>query len=85
MRKLHAQYDCEVDWPMRKEMKAIRKNGYAWTKGEYDADIVGVAAPIRDERSNVIASVCLFGPDFRWPPESNAAISFALTETPPKN
>ena len=58
---------------LRKEIKAIRKKGYAWTKGEYDADVVGVAAPIRDAQKHVIASVCLFGPEFRWPPESKAA------------
>jgi DNA-binding IclR family transcriptional regulator len=64
---------------LRKEIKAIRKKDYAWTKGEYDADIVGVAAPIRDAQKHVIASVCLFGPEFRWPPESKAGHLIRLT------
>ena len=64
---------------LRKEIKAIRKKGYAWTNGEYDADIVGVAAPIRDAEKSVVASVCLFGPEFRWPPESKAAHLIRMT------
>ena len=57
---------------LKREMKIIRKNGYAWTNGEFDSDIVGVAAPIRDESGSVVGSVCLFGPAFRWPKERDA-------------
>jgi IclR family transcriptional regulator, KDG regulon repressor len=64
---------------LRKEIKAIRKKGYAWTKGEYDSDVVGVAAPIRDVQQHVIASVCLFGPEFRWPQEGKAGHLIRVT------
>lgn len=64
---------------LRRELRAIRKHGYAWTHGEYDAEIVGVAAPVRDATDGVIASVCLFGPAYRWPAERDAAELIALT------
>lgn len=57
---------------LRKEIRGIRRKGYAWTNGEFDADIVGVAAPVRDEAGQVVASICLFGPAFRWPTELKA-------------
>ncbi len=57
---------------LKREVKAIRKQGYAWTNGEYDAEIVGVAAPVRNESGDLVASVCLFGPAFRWPKERDA-------------
>jgi len=57
---------------LKREVKAIRRLGYAWTNGEYDQDIVGVAAPIRGEGGEVVGSVCLFGPAFRWPEEREA-------------
>jgi DNA-binding IclR family transcriptional regulator len=55
-----------------RELRAIRKKGYAWTSGEYDAEVAGVAAPIRDPEGHVVASVCLFGPALRWPKERDA-------------
>ena len=57
---------------LRKELKVVRKRGYAWTNGEYDAELVGVSAPIRDVDQQVVATLCLFGPAFRWPTESAA-------------
>lgn len=62
-----------------KELRAIRTQGYAWTNGEYDADLAGVAAPIRDIDNHVVASVCLFGPAFRLPPEEQATELIHLT------
>ncbi len=58
---------------LRRELKWVQKRGYAWTNGEYDADLVGVSAPICDPEGRVIASVCLFGPAFRWPAEAQAS------------
>jgi DNA-binding IclR family transcriptional regulator len=65
---------------LTRELKTIRKQGYAWTNGEYDADIVGVAAPIRDVEGAVVASICLFGPAFRWPKERDAGKLIQLTK-----
>ena len=64
---------------MRKEIRNIRRKGYAWTNGEFDADIVGVSAPIRDEAGQVVASICLFGAAFRWPSEVKAGRLIDLT------
>jgi DNA-binding IclR family transcriptional regulator len=65
---------------LRKELSAIRKKGYAWTHGEIDEDLAGVAAPIHDLDGNVIASVCVFGPIFRWPIESKAGGLIRMTK-----
>lgn len=64
---------------LRKELKAIHKKGYSWTDGEYDDDIVGVAAPIRDGEDTIIGSICVFGPRFRFPPENRAGSLIAQT------
>lgn len=65
---------------LRKELRAIRKKGYAWTNGEYDEDIAGVAAPVFDADHHVVAAVCLFGPMFRWPKEARAGKLIQLTQ-----
>lgn len=54
---------------LHQELAQIRANGFAWNQREYDPDIVSLAAPIVDEVGNIIATVCLFGPFFRFPPE----------------
>jgi len=64
---------------VRKEIRNIRRKGYAWTNGEFDADIVGVSAPIRDELGQVVASICLFGAAFRWPGEMKAGRLIDMT------
>jgi DNA-binding IclR family transcriptional regulator len=65
---------------LRKELRAIRKKGYAWTNGEYDEDIAGVAAPVFDGDGRIVAAVCLFGPMFRWPKEPRAGKLIELTK-----
>jgi DNA-binding IclR family transcriptional regulator len=52
---------------LRQELACIRSQGYAWNNREYDADLVGLAVPITDETSHVVASLCMFGPFFRFP------------------
>ena len=64
---------------LRKELRAIRKKGYAWTNGEYDEDIAGVAAPVFDGEQRIVAAVCLFGPMFRWPKEARAGKLIEIT------
>lgn len=58
---------------MQRELSKIRKQGYAWDNGEYNAELIGVAAPIFDEASKIIASVCMFGPSHRFPAPAKAA------------
>jgi DNA-binding IclR family transcriptional regulator len=57
---------------LRSELAKIQRQGYAWTNGEGDADVVGVAAPIRDQHGAIVASICVFGPAFRMPTEEQA-------------
>jgi DNA-binding IclR family transcriptional regulator len=44
-----------------KRLEVIRQQGYASSRGELDADIVGVAAPIRDHSRDVVAAVGIAG------------------------
>ena len=54
---------------LRQELAEIRAQGFAWNRRERDSDLGSVAAPIRNEEGQTIASVCIFGPSFRFPPE----------------
>ena len=42
---------------MRERLAAIRADGFAVSRGELDPDLLGVAAPIRDETGDVVAAV----------------------------
>ena len=42
-----------------------RRRGYAATSGEFDPDLVAVAAPIRDFRGRVVAALNVSAPSFR--------------------
>ena len=50
---------------LRQQLAAIREQGYAITHGEADANVVGIAAPIRDGSGRVVAAVGIAGVDFR--------------------
>jgi DNA-binding IclR family transcriptional regulator len=65
---------------LRAELAQIRRQGYAWTNGEGDVDVVGVAAPIRDQHDELVASICVFGPAFRMPTEAAAGALITGTQ-----
>jgi IclR family KDG regulon transcriptional repressor len=50
-----------------RELREIRSREYAVDKGEYEASVRCVAAPIRDRTGKVIAAVSISGPDTRMP------------------
>ena len=50
-----------------RELHEIRSRGYAVDKGEYEASVRCVAAPIRDRSGKVIAAVSISAPDTRMP------------------
>lgn len=50
---------------LEKELKAIRKKGYAVSRGEREPDAFSVTAPIWDASGRVIASISISGPNFR--------------------
>jgi DNA-binding IclR family transcriptional regulator len=47
----------------------VRRQGYSVTRGQLDADAIGIAAPIRDDRGRVVAGVSLVATSRRVPPE----------------
>lgn len=50
---------------IRRRLAAIRRTGYAWTDQEYDLEVNGLAAPIRDADGGVAAVATLYGPSYR--------------------
>lgn len=46
----------------------IRANGYAVTRGETVAGVVGIAAPVRDASGRVLAALGVYGPEIRLGP-----------------
>lgn len=54
------------------QLEEIRDRGYALDLGEYQRGLCGVAAPVRDHTSRVIAAVGIVGPDSRLDAERMA-------------
>jgi IclR family transcriptional regulator, KDG regulon repressor len=65
---------AKTDWTitdqraLRDELAQIRRKGYATNLHESEAGVVSVAAPIRDARNRVIASMSVAGPAVRMEP-----------------
>ena len=57
---------------LRAHLAEIRVDGHAWTFGEYEAEIVGVSVPVWGEARQVIATLCVGGPRFRFPQKDKA-------------
>src|SRR5262249_41677038 len=47
------------------ELAAVRKRGFAMDDEEYEVGLRSVAAPIRDHRGNVVATISIAGPTQR--------------------
>jgi IclR family KDG regulon transcriptional repressor len=52
---------------------AARERGYAVVDGEFEAGLVGVAAPVRDFRGRIVAALNVSAPKFRLGPRLDAA------------
>jgi len=64
------------------ELREIRSRGYAVDKGEFEASVRCVAAPIRDRTGRVIAAVSISGPDIRIPnPLIGSSMAMQVVET----
>lgn len=66
-------------------MRLVRDEGVAWTMGEFDEEINGIAAPIRDTNGTVVGAVNVSGPVYRFPadrpePEIIEALVTACTQ-----
>jgi DNA-binding IclR family transcriptional regulator len=54
---------------LQEELKTIRKQGYAFSDGEWVEDAAGIAAPIFDMKSDILAALTISGPSFRFTSE----------------
>ena len=56
---------------LRQRVGEVRRTGVAWTVGEFSEEISGVAAPVCDADGETVASVTVYGPDFRFPGDAD--------------
>lgn len=70
----------DVDTLMQR-LAHIRRAGYSVTRGELDADVMGVAAPVRDEHQQVVAAVSIAALASRVFPEAEAELAGKVQET----
>jgi DNA-binding IclR family transcriptional regulator len=54
---------------LKNELKTIRKQGYAFSDGEWVEDAAGIAAPIFDMKSDIVGALTISGPSFRFTSE----------------
>lgn len=54
---------------LKEELKTIRKQGYAFSDGEWVEDAAGIAAPIFDMKGDILAALTVSGPSFRFTTE----------------
>ncbi|MCP2338953.1 IclR family transcriptional regulator [Actinomadura rupiterrae] len=64
--------------PLLERLEAIRKDGYAISRGELDADVVGIAAPVRDADGDVVAAVSIAALSRRLPPAKERSVIVAV-------
>ena len=55
---------------LRKELENIRRQGYAFSRGELVSEVAGLAAPVFDHDGMVCAALTIAGPEQRFSPES---------------
>ncbi|WP_200304739.1 IclR family transcriptional regulator [Streptomyces adelaidensis] len=70
----------DVDTLM-KRLAHIRRAGYSVTRGELDPDVMGIAAPVRDEQKQVVAAVSIAALASRVFPEAEAELARKVRET----
>jgi DNA-binding IclR family transcriptional regulator len=64
---------------LRRRLREVREQGYAWGREEFALGINSVAAPIRDARDKVVAALHVHGPAYRFPPQGGEeAVARAL-------
>jgi len=55
-------------------VRRARRLGFAWTLQDFDDEINGVAAPIRDGGGRAMGAITVYGPSFRFPPSGADAV-----------
>lgn len=66
---------------LMEDLRRVRRRGYAVNDGEASLETVGIAAPVRDGRTRVVAAVTLSAPRYRTPPERIARLGPLVKET----
>ena len=64
---------------LRRRIRDVRATGYAWTDEELEIGVNGLAAPIVDDDGELLATVSLFGPSYRFSPTSRPELAERLT------
>lgn len=80
LRRFTAATLTDVDALMER-LGRIRRLGYSVTRGELDPDVVGIAAPIRDENEQVVAAVSVAALASRVYPEAETEIAQKVLAT----
>ncbi len=62
---------------IRARLESLRRGEPLWTHGEYVEGISSVAAPIRNERGHAVAALYVYGPSYRFPPDTAAGVQSA--------
>ncbi len=65
--------------PLRKRIRRILRDGFAWTDQELDVGINGLAMPVELE-SNVVVIISLYGPSYRFSPDARPGIALELID-----
>lgn len=63
---------------LRRRLRQVREDGYAWAVEEYAVGLSSVAAPVRDGDGAVIAALHVYGPAYRFPGAHDRATLGAL-------
>lgn len=67
---------------LKKKLTMARREGYVWTMGDFDSEINGVAAPVRNREGYAIGAVSVYGPSYRFPGgRDSAKIGESVRET----
>ena len=74
----HTVVDAES---LRRELRNIRRTGYAVNRGEWQDDVRGVAAPILDTDANPRAAISVAVPTHRLPDRAIPALGRLVAET----
>jgi DNA-binding IclR family transcriptional regulator len=56
---------------IKRRLATIRREGHAWTIGEFDEGITSVAAPVVDAHGATIAAIHCHGPSYRFPGDAD--------------
>jgi len=63
---------------LERRLATIRRQGHAWTTGEFDDGITSVAAPVIDAQASTIAAIHCHGPSYRFPARGDTDVITAF-------